>query len=301
MHGPIDSRQLRAFSILAKTGSFTQTARELHLTQSAISHAIKALEEDIGCPLLHRMGKKVAPTEAGEQLLASAEKILAEMLLVREQLDQMTKWGRGRLRLGTIPTASQYVLPRVLREFKAEFPDCAIQIVPGNTAEVIEALRANRVDLALALEPKQIEQFVFHPLFTDELNFIVSPEHPWTRAGRVTRAEITRQSFILYSKSSYVFGQIRDYFLREKIVLPSTIELGNMETIKELVKLGVGVSIFPTWTVRKELEEKSLIMLPLGKRKLRRRWGILHWRARRLTAQEKAFMALCATLAEHLV
>src|ERR1700759_5287789 len=95
----LDSRQLRAFSILARTGSFTAAARELHLTQSAVSHAIKALEEDVGCRLLDRTGKKATLTQSGEQLLQATEKILAEMVQVRGQLKQLGKWGGGRLRL----------------------------------------------------------------------------------------------------------------------------------------------------------------------------------------------------------
>src|SRR4029077_19438067 len=79
MSAPLDSRQVRAFCALARTGSFTQAARELHLTQSAVSHAMKALERDVGCRLLDKLGKKVVLTEAGEQLLLHARRILQEM------------------------------------------------------------------------------------------------------------------------------------------------------------------------------------------------------------------------------
>ena len=108
MSAPLDSRQLRAFRVLARTGSFTQTARELHLTQSGISHSMKALESEIGCRLLDRLGKKVVLTQAGEQLLQHAEKILSEMETARESLTQLGKWGRGRLRLGASTTAAQH-------------------------------------------------------------------------------------------------------------------------------------------------------------------------------------------------
>src|SRR6202000_728605 len=91
MSQPLDSRQLRAFSILARTGSFTETAQELHLSQSAISHSMKALEQEIGCRLLDRMGKTVVLTQAGEQLLVSAQKILEEMKAVRSELDHLGK------------------------------------------------------------------------------------------------------------------------------------------------------------------------------------------------------------------
>src|SRR6185312_2800029 len=190
MKAPLDSRQVRAFSVLARTGSFTQTARELHITQSAISHSIKALERDVGCRLLDRLGKKVVLTQAGEQLLQHAEKILAEMESARESLTQLGKWGRGRLRLGGSTTACQHLIPPVLREFKESFSEHVISIEPGDTPELVDALLRHRIDLALSLEVERESQLEFHPLFTDELHFIVSAMHPWAQAGRVERAEI---------------------------------------------------------------------------------------------------------------
>ena len=300
MSQPLDSRQLRAFSILARTGSFTATAQELHLSQSAISHSMKALEQEIGCRLLDRMGKTVVLTQAGEQLLVHAQKILAEMESARSGLGYLGKWGSSRLRIGASTTACQHVLPAVLREFKESFPACAISIEPGDTPEMIDALRQHRIDLAVSLEPRREEPLEFRPLFTDELLFVLSPLHPWARAGRVARDEIPGQHYILYGKGSYTFGMIEAYFRQEQIVLHSLLDLGNMEAIKELVKLGLGVSILAPWIARKELEEKSLVALPLGKRKLKRRWGVLHWRARRLSLAEETFIGLCESVCEKI-
>ena len=300
MSQPLDSRQLRAFSILARTGSFTETAKQLHLSQSAISHAMKALEQEIGCRLLDRLGKTVALTQAGEQLLMHAQRILLEMEAARTQLGRLSKWGSSRLRIGASTTACQHVLPGVLREFKESFPQCAISIEPGDTPEMIAALREHRIDLAVNLEPHREEQLEFRPLFTDELQFIVSPLHPWAAAGRVKREEIARQNYILYGKTSYTFKMIEDYFRKEQIVLHSLLDFGNMEAIKELVKLGLGVSIVAPWTAQKELRDKSLVALPLGRRKLRRRWGVLHWRGRRLSLAEETFIGLCVSVSERL-
>lgn len=293
MKAPLDSRQLRAFFVLARTGSFTQTARELHLTQSGISHSMKALEADSGCRLLDRLGKKVVLTQAGEQLLKHAEKILSEMDAARESLLQLGKWGKGRLRLGGTTTVCQHIIPPVLREFKESFPDHAISLEPGDTPELISALLRHRIDLALSLEPEGEPQLEFHPLFTDELHFIVSALHPWAQAGRVWREEIPRQNYILYSKRSITFRLIEDYFRREQMVLNTVFEVGSMDATKELVKLGLGTSILASWIARKEIEEGSLVPLPLGRRKLQRRWGILHWRGRRLNLAEEIFIGLC--------
>src|SRR5947208_13893739 len=111
MKAPLDSRQLRAFSVLARTGSFTQAARELHLTQSGVSHAMKALERDVGCRLLDRLGKKVVLTQAGEQLLHHVTRILREMEAARESMAQLGKWGKGRLRVGASTEACSEIIP----------------------------------------------------------------------------------------------------------------------------------------------------------------------------------------------
>ena len=295
MMQPLDTRQLRAFVTLARRGSFTQAARELHLSQSAVSHSMKALETDLGCRLFDRMSKKVLLTQAGEQLLQHADKILLEMSAARESLQQLGKWGHGRLRLGASTTACQYILPEVLSELKKSFPQAMIRVEPGDTREAMELLRSNQVDLALALEPKRDDDFDFLPLFTDEMVFVLAPTHPWARAGQVVREEIPKQNYVLYNKHSFTFEMVADYFRTEDMVLNMVMEFGSMEAIKELVKLGLGVSILAPWIARKEIETGALVALSLGKRKLKRTWGVLHWRGRRLTLAEETFVNLCRT------
>ncbi len=293
MNDPLDSRQVRMFCVLARTGSFTQTAREVHVTQSGVSHAMKALERDVGCRLLDRLGKKVVLTQAGEQLLHHATKILHEMESAREALAHLGKWGRGRLRIGASTTACQHIIPSVMREFKESFPDHVVTIEPGDTPDLVSSLLRQRIDLALSLEPANEPQLEFHPLFTDELHFIVGAMHPWARTEHVERADIPRQNYILYSKNSITFRLIEQYFRREEMTLNTVMELGSMEATKELVKLGIGISILAPWIARKELEDGSLVALPLGRRKLERRWGILHWKGRRLSLAEETFVGLC--------
>ena len=293
MRSPLDSRRLQQFCVLARTGSFTQTARELHLTQSGISHSMKALEHEAGCRLLDRLGKKVVLTQAGEQLLQHAEKILAEMASARDSLSALGKWGKGRLRLGASTTACQHLIPPVLREFKESFPDHVITLEPGDTPELVSALLKHRIDLALTLEVESEAQLEFHPLFADELHFIVSASHPWAVSGRVERAEIPRQNYILYSKRSVTFRLIEGYFRREQMILNTIFEVGSMEATKELVKLGLGISILAPWVAHKEIEDGSLVALPLGRKKLSRNWGIIHWRGKRLNLAEETFIGLC--------
>ena len=300
MSSVIDSRQLLAFATLARLGSFTAAAKELYLTQSAVSHAIKAFETELGVRVFDRLGKKAHLTQAGEQLLRHAERILREMQDARNGLEELQNWGHGRLRVGASSTACQYLLPSVLREFKQSFPTCTIRVQPGDGPEMIEALRSNQVDLAVMLEPLGRDEVTFRPLFEDEMQFIVSPLHPWAQKGAVVRRQLPQETFILYSKSSYTFRLVADYFQREGTALQNTMELGNIEAIKELVKIGLGVAVLAPWAARKELAEGSLVNLPIGSRKLKRVWGVSHLRGRRLALGEETFVGLCESVAESL-
>ena len=290
---PLDTRQLRAFLMLARRGSFTLAARDLHLTQSAVSHAVKALEAEVGCRLLDRMGKKVLLTQAGEQFLARAGKIFSEMASARAELDELSEWGCGRLRIGASAAACQYILPPVLREFQKQFAKCRLNIVPGDTAEIVDALRENQIDIAVTLEPQREPDFEFKPLFTDELVFIVDPKHAWAEAGRALRADIARQQYILYFRNSRTFELIEGYLSEDNISIKSVIETGSMSAIKELVKLGLGITILAPWIAREELAKKKLIALPLGRRKLKRQWGLLYWKGRPMGWAEETFVKFC--------
>lgn len=291
-----DTRQLQAFAALARLGSFTQAAHELHLTQSAISHAIKALEEQAGCRLFDRAGRRVALTQAGEQLLKHVDKILAEMKNARLGLEELSRWGHGRLRLGASTTACQYILPGVLREFKQSFPKCVISIDPGDHGHQVELLLQNRVDLAIMLEPEDKRELAFVPLFEDEMRFLLAPVHPWAKAGRASRADFAEQTLILYNQTSYTFRLVKEYFRAEGLPLANYLELGSMEAIKELAKVGLGIGVVAPWVARAELEAGALVSLPLGKRKLRRRWGVAYVRGRRLSLGEETFVGLCQTV-----
>lgn len=289
----IDSRQLLAFSAVAHRGSFTWAAKDLFLTQSAISHAIKALETDIGCRLVDRVGKRVMLTQAGEQFQRHAERILGEMDSARSGLDSLVNWGHGRLRVGASVTACQYILPTVLREFKQSFPKCVIRIEPGDHGLQMDLLRNGQIDLALMpIDEDHAKEFEVAWLFDDELRFLVDPMHPWAQAGGVARDRIGEETFVLYNKNSYTFRLITNYFRDEKITLTNTIELGSMEAIKELVKIGLGVGILAPWIVDKEIKHGSLVAFPLGRRKLKRRWGIAYLKGRRLPLAEETFVGL---------
>lgn len=293
----LDTRQLCAFVAVARHGSFTLAARDLFITQSAVSHAVRALEDDLGCRLLDRIGRRVLLTHAGEELLQHSALILREMQAARASLDTLAKWGPGRLRLGASTTACQHILPPVLHEFRRQYPQCVIRVEPGDYDHQLRSLEAGDVDLALMVEPPgaALGPFTFRPLFDDELRFVVAPSHPWVAGSRPTREAIEGETIVLYNKRSQTFRLVAEYFRSEGITLGDVVELGSMEAIKELVKIGIGAGVLAPWIARAELEQGTLVSLPLGPRPLRRHWGVAHLRSRRLALGEEAFVSLCAS------
>lgn len=292
MSGLLDSRQLLAFTTLARHGSFTGAAKELFLTQSAVSHAIKALETELGVRVFDRVGKRAHLTLAGERLLGHADRILREMRDARSGIEELHNWGQSRLRVGASTTACQYLLPGVLREFKQSFPECVIRIEPADSPVMGDSLRANEIDLALMLRPPGREEIEFRPVFTDCLEMYVAPMHPWAGQRGVTVAQRSAETFVLYNKGTYTYRMVSDYLRAEGVVLHNPIEMGSMEAAKELVKIGLGVGVFARWVARKELREGSLVALPMGAAPLQREWGFGHLRGRQLGLAEETFLGL---------
>jgi len=288
----IDSRQLRAFVVLAQHGTFTQAGRVLHLTQSAISHAIRVLEKDLGCQLFLRQGKQVLLTHHGRELLHHAEAIQLQMVQARASLGALDRSPRGSLRIGCTPAAAQFLLPTVLREFKDSFPLYSIAVLPGETPETMERLAAGELDLGLCLKPHDASRLESRTLFEDDLVFLVSPQHAWCRQAPKAR-ELSEETYIITSRNSLTFDLIGEYFLKLGVRPKSFMELGNIQAIKELVKLGLGTAIAAPWTSLSEIRSGELTAIPLLRNRIKRQWIVCHLKQKPTSLAEHIFMGLC--------
>lgn len=288
----LDSRQLRAFTILAREGSFTKAGRAMFLTQSAISHAIRSLEEELGCLLFHRLGKRVMLTHHGRELLRHSELIQKQMSQARASLGALDQSPRGHLRIGCTPSASQFILPTVLREFKDSFPLYSISVVPGETPQTIEALEEGNLDVAVCLKPREVSGLSVRTLFEDELVFLTSPLHPWNREVPKPQS-LNGETFIITSRSSSTYELIGEYFHKLGVRPKSLIELGNAEAIKELVKLGLGVTLAAPWTARAEIASGEIVAVPLLRGRVKRQWVVAQLKEKPTSLAEQIFMGLC--------
>ena len=285
------------FCTVARSGSLVGAARELHLTPSAISHGLRNLETSLGCRLFERAGKRLLLNHAGEQLLAQIVKPLADLVTAEEKVKQLGKWGQARLRIGAAVSACQYVLPAVIRELKKSSPNLLLQVESGDMPEMIELMQQNRIDLALGVASDGKHDLESRPVFRDELLFVFCASHAWSNGKPISVTDLGKQALILYHQSSVTAKLMRDYLTMMEIQPPVVMEIGNIEAIKELVKLNLGVSLLAPWTAHKELARGTLRMRPLGPRPLRRQWVVSWLKGRRLTLAEETFCKLCRNVA----
>jgi DNA-binding transcriptional LysR family regulator len=295
----IDSQYLRVFCALARHLNMSRAAQELELTPSGISHCLKALESDLGCRLFERTSRKISLTPAGLEFRAEAEAILEHMSNARSKLRSWIDWRRGGLRLAACTTACQYILPLALREFRESFPAFTVQIRPCTAQQALECISEEEVDLALFVEPAQHSGIKFIPIGEDELHFLVHPIHPWTK--RRNGRDVAKEKLILPERHSETHCLIESYFQHDGVRIKSFIEIGNEEAIKQFVRLDLGVGLLPRWIAAAEIEQGSLACVSLGRRRLRRRWGILHSANRALAFPESVFVNLCRNVATGLM
>ena len=207
----------------------------------------------------------------------------------------------GRLRIGASSTACQYIIPEALREFRECFPSYSLLITPGDSPQTAERIAAGEVDLGLMVRLERHKKLSYHDMLEDELQFLVSPLHPWAKAGKADRKQLAEQHMVLYSRNSATFRMVERYFLKMQVPLRDWIELGDMGAIKELVKLGLGVSVTASWTASPELAEKSLVLLPVPGGRLKRTWCIAAAAGKELSLAEQTFIGLCQSVAVDLV
>jgi DNA-binding transcriptional LysR family regulator len=288
-----DLRQLRSFVAVVEEGSFTLAARRLFVTQSAVSHSLRTLEEQLTCKLLDRSGKRVAVTVEGELLLKRCKRVIFELDQAGHDLDGLKKWGQARIRIGAPHSLCSSIVPTVLREFREYFPRCEPIIDAGDTTSLLDRLADGELDLVVGLRPRGRGEGGYRRLFNDRLVFLVSPFHPWSTDGVRVLDSLSEQQFIIYSRATETHQRIEDWFEKKGLRGRKPLVLGDMQAIKEMTKLGVGVGIVAPWVAAREIAEGSLNAVDIPSPGIEREWGVFYSADREPSLVEEAFIGLC--------
>jgi DNA-binding transcriptional LysR family regulator len=288
-----DLRQLRAFVAVVEEGSFTLAARRIFVTQSAVSHSMRILEEQLNCRLLERSGKRISATDEGELLLKRCKRVLFELEQTTRDLDGLRRWGQTRIRIGAPHSLCHFLIPSVLREFRDCFPRCEPMIEAGDTVGLLDRLAGADLDLVVGLKPRGRAEDGYRQMFGDRLTFVVSPFHPWAINPGSVLTTLQNHQFIIYAKATETHRLIEEWLESKVGRGKNPIVLGDMQAIKEMAKLGIGVGIVAPWVASREIEDGSLVMVEITEPNITREWGVFHAPKREPSLVEEAFIGLC--------
>ncbi len=290
----MEIRQLRTFQTIAETRSFTRAARQVHLTQAAVSAQIKALETELGTPLFSRVNKKVFLTEAGELLLSQAQKLLRLHDETIFALTEIAQAERGRLRLGTASTmASIYPLPKILAELKRLHPKAQVTVFRSTSADIAGRIVGGELDCGLVSLPVEAPDLRAERLRRDLLVAIVPPAHPLARQRIVTAEQLAHESLILGEEGGNTRRMIDLFFDKAGCKPEVTMELGSMTAIKRMVEHGLGISIVPRSSVRDEVTAGELHALRVKDLEVYWELGLVSLKTDLLSPVQQTFQQLC--------
>lgn len=288
--------QLRIFAAVAEHLHVTKAARELHLTQSAASAAVAALEERYGTTLFHRIGRGIRLTDAGRTLLAQAKAVLQRAADAERALEDLSALKRGRLVIHASQTIANYWLPPRLHQFRAVYPQIELHLTIGNTQQVAEAMTGGSADLGFIEGEIEQPSLLRRRIPGDRLVLVVGQTHPWFSRKTVDPKRLAQSPWVLREPGSgtrQVFETAARAMGVEVASLPIVLELPSNEAVRSAVEAGAGATVISELVVQSSLRHGALhaLDLPLP----RRHFELLRHSDRYRSQAEEAFIAMIDT------
>jgi DNA-binding transcriptional LysR family regulator len=261
--------RLRTFTYVIELGSFSAAATRLDLSQPAISLQVRELEKQAGVRLIERVGRRAAPTAAGEELLGYARRIDAMVSGALDAMQRHAKGTVGRIRLGTGDTACIYFLPPVLRALRQQFPSLDIVVSTGNSSDILKSVEENIIDVGLVTLPAPGRVFDIQPVLDDDFVAITSRSAA-ALPERVTPGDLSRLPVVLYEPGANTRQLIDQWATRAGVSLKPAMELGSVEAIKEVVGAGLGCGVVPAMALPSPRALDRMAIRPLHPRLYRK-------------------------------
>lgn len=268
------AKQLRAFLAVANTLSFAQACERLHLSQSALSLTIKALEDGLGGRLFSRTTRAVGLTPEGEALLPLARRLLADWDNAEDELRQRFTLKQGRVALAAMPSFAGNLLPGVIRTFSDQYPSISVTVHDVINEQVMEMVRDRQVELGIAFEPEPSMPLTFTPLYTDRFVAVVPADSSLTSQAEVTWSALLNYPFVTLQRPSTVRFMLEDHLRQRGWSLPVQFESHQLATVGRMVASGLGVSAVPA-LCREQMVELGARCIALGDPVIEKPVGIL--------------------------
>jgi DNA-binding transcriptional LysR family regulator len=290
----MDTQNLKAFLLVAETGSFSLAAEKLHLTQPAVSKRIALLEEQLGTGLFDRIGRNISLTEAGNALLPHARAVQLELEAARQSVQDLSGAIAGQLRLATSHHIGLHRLPPVLSAFSKAYPAVQIDIDFMDSEQAYELIMQGKVELAIVtLAPVREPSVVTLPVWRDPLDFMVARHHPLAQNSHLDLQALAMHPAILPGLNTYTGQIVARLFDRHQLSLQVSMATNYLETIRMMASVGLGWTVLP-----RSMRDETLVTLQLSAASIERTLGIVYHRGRSLSRAAGAFIEVVLAAAD---
>jgi DNA-binding transcriptional LysR family regulator len=296
----MDLRQLEIIRAIADTGSFTAAGEKLHVSQSAISRQILLLEDELGEPVFHRIGRRIRITPAGESLLQLSHRVFQDLQGTVSNISDKRESLGGTMRLVGGMTVCLYVFPALLAEVRKIHPHLDLKVTVGSAERSIAMLRSGAGDLGLITLPVEATDLVSVPVLEEELLLITYPTHPLAKKKSITTSDLNQQHFVLFETGSITRRLVESFFTRGGIEPKIIMETENVEIIKGMVRSGLGISIIPWQAAVTDVRTGQLFCSRIAGHSLVRQTGWLYPKMSRLPRPVSEVMRVFETVRPRL-
>jgi DNA-binding transcriptional LysR family regulator len=291
----MDTHTLQAFVCVAQTGSFSQAASQLFLTQSAISKRISLLEAQLDTRLFDRIGRHISLTETGRALLPRANRVLLELDDARRMIGNLSGEVQGPLSLAASHHISLHRLPPILKAYRQRYPAVTLELKFDESERAFEGILKGDLELALiTLSPNPHTSICSETIWQDPLHYVVAKEHPLATRTQLSLQELTHYSAILPGSSTFTRQLVTEQFEQHNLALHVGMSTNYLDTIRMMVSIGLGWSLLPQSLIADDLK-----VLDLGSAPIVRQLGYIYHRDRTLSNAAHRFVEMLRALGEN--
>lgn len=267
-------RQLRALSVVARSGSYTAAAASIGVTQPAVSLQIQTLQERLGLPLFERANGRLVPTEAGNLLAALSQSIETLVAETERQLAAMRAGQGGQVSIGAVSTA-KYFVPFIISAFQQAHPNIEVRLVIGNRGEVLSLIRSNQLDLAIMGRPPDDLILESQTLGNHPHVIICAPGHHLAGKASVDVATLGAETFLVREPGSGTRTLMERYFADHGLLPRIGMEIASNETIKQAVMAGLGMAFISGHVIAAEVADRRIAIVKVEGLPLLREWFVI--------------------------
>ena len=250
----------RIFYTVANTGNISKAAKELYISQPAISKSIQKLEESVGCKLFSRSSRGVVLTDEGKLLYEHVSEAFETLTMGEEKLKRSIELGVGHLKIGVSSTLCKYLLLPYLKEFIRQNPHISISISCQSTNDTLKLLEDNKIDIGLIGKPENLKNIHFDFLEEIEDIFVAAKDYLRNLKDHILQSS----TLMLLDKNNMTRQYIDDYLQENQIIIKDSIDISDMDLLIDFARIGVGVACVIKNFVREDLENGTLMEIPLG-------------------------------------